>query len=382
VSAAVRPLRVLHVISGDLWAGAEVQAATLLAALRSDVIVAAALMNDGVLASRLRSLDIPVSILDESRLNGAQILLALRQLMLTWRPDVVHTHRTKENILGSLANRLAGNVPCVRTVHGASEDTSSGWRRRVKSGIAAVDRWCGSHLQQRIVAVSPELATKLKRRFAARQIVTIENGVDIAAVRTGVHPVEFRDRTSRALHIGISGRLVPVKRVDLFLECAALVRAARPECDWRFHVFGDGPLREQLERQAQRIDIDNITTFHGHRDDSVACLASLDALVICSDHEGLPMVLLEALVVGTPVLAHATGGMVDVLKDGAAGRLVHDHSAAGYAEALPLLIAAGVPDRATIRVPDRFTATHNKQAIESLYRQLSNPREMQAGRYG
>jgi L-malate glycosyltransferase len=382
VSAAARPLRVLHVISGDLWAGAEVQAATLLAALRSDVSVAAALMNDGVLAARLRSLDIPVNIFDEGRLNGAQILLALRQLMLTWQPDVVHTHRTKENILGSLANRLAGNVPCVRTVHGASEDTSSGWRRQVKSGIAAADRWCGSHLQQRIVAVSPELAIKLARRFAAQQIVTIENGIDIATVRGRVHPVEFRDRAPRALHVGISGRLVPVKRVDLFLECAALVRGARPETDWRFHVFGDGPLREELERQAQRIDIDNITTFHGHRDDSVACLASLDALVICSDHEGLPMVLLEALVVGTPILAHATGGMVDVLKDSAAGRLVHDHSAGAYAEALPLLIAAGVPDRAMNRVPDRYTATHNKQAIESLYRQLSNPREVRAGRYG
>jgi glycosyltransferase involved in cell wall biosynthesis len=382
VSAAARPLKVLHVISGDLWAGAEVQAATLLAALRSVVSVAAALMNDGVLAAQLRSLNIPVNIFDESRLNGAQILLALRQLMLTWQPDVVHTHRTKENILGSLANRLAGNVPCVRTVHGASEDTSSGWRRQVKSGIAAADRWCGSHLQQRIVAVSPELATKLARRFAARQIVTIENGIDIATVRARVHPVEFRDSAPRALHVGISGRLVPVKRVDLFLECAALVRAARPEHDWRFHVFGDGPLRGQLERQAQRIDIYNSTTFHGHRDDSVACLASLDALVICSDHEGLPMVLLEALVVGTPVLAHATGGMVDVLKDSVTGRVVHDHSAAGYAEALPLLIAAGVPDRATNRVPDRYTATHNKQAIESLYRQLSTPREVRAGRYG
>jgi glycosyltransferase involved in cell wall biosynthesis len=230
VSAAARPLKVLHVISGDLWAGAEVQAATLLAALRSDVSVAAALMNDGVLAAQLRSLNIPVNIFDESRLNGAQILLALRQLMLTWQPDVVHTHRTKENILGSLANRLAGNVPCVRTVHGASEDTSSGWRRQVKSGIAAADRWCGSHLQQRIVAVSPELATKLARRFAARQIVTIENGIDIATVRARVHPVEFRDSAPRALHVGISGRLVPVKRVDLFLECAALVRAAMVHC--------------------------------------------------------------------------------------------------------------------------------------------------------
>jgi glycosyltransferase involved in cell wall biosynthesis len=94
------------------------------------------------------------------------------------------------------------------------------------------------------------------------------------------------------------------------------------------------------------------------------------------------MVLLEALVVGTPVLAHATGGMVDVLKDSVTGRVVHDHSAAGYAEALPLLIAAGVPDRATNRVPDRYTATHNKQAIESLYRQLSTSREVRAGRYG
>src|SRR5277367_5793662 len=118
-------VRVLHIISGDLWAGAEAQAFTQLSALHeANVTVAAALLNEGELAARLRARGVPVTVLDESRLSGTGILLALRRLMREWRPDIVHTHRTKENILGSLANRLAGNVPSVRTVHGASEDKS------------------------------------------------------------------------------------------------------------------------------------------------------------------------------------------------------------------------------------------------------------------
>jgi L-malate glycosyltransferase len=366
-------LRVLHVISGDLWAGAEVQANTLITALSTEADVAVALMNDGVLASKLRTLGIPVNIFDERRLNGLQILLALRRLMVAWRPDIVHTHRTKENILGSLANRFAGNAPCLRTVHGASEDTSRGWRRKLKQALTYADRWCGTHLQQCVVAVSAELAAKLSTRFPNERIVTIENGIDSQDVLARVHPVDFRERTPAATHVGIMGRLMPVKRVDIFLDCAARLRQDEPARNWHFHVFGDGPLRQGLEQQAHRLALNDITTFHGHRDDSIACLAALDALVICSDHEGLPMVLLEALAVGTPVVAHATGGMTDVVEESSHGLLVEEHTASGYARATVSLLESAAAQRRTPSVPERLTAGHNERAFENLYRQLLRP---------
>src|SRR5690606_8407204 len=110
-------------ISGDLWAGAEAQAFALLSALsmQPEMSVAVALMNEGELARRLRSSNIPVTVIPESRLSFPRLLHKLRRLISDWRPDVIHTHRTKENILGSLANLTTGRAACIRTVHGADE---------------------------------------------------------------------------------------------------------------------------------------------------------------------------------------------------------------------------------------------------------------------
>jgi glycosyltransferase involved in cell wall biosynthesis len=365
-------LKVLHVISGDLWAGAEAQALTLLSALhRLDVVVAVALMNDGELAARLRSRGISVHIFDESRLNGAQILLALRRLMLEFRPNIVHTHRTKENILGSLANRLSCKAACVRTVHGDYEDSALDLRRISRQFILQLDRWSANHLQHRVIAASKELGEKLKKRFSPGRIVVIENGVDVDAVQRQVHSVDFRDQAPTATHIGIVGRLVPVKRMDLFLECAAILRDLNPARAWRFHIFGDGPLRNQLAEYAERLAIEDVVTFHGHRDDVIACLAALDVMTICSDHEGLPIVLLEAIVVDTPIVARATGGIIDVMGECGKGLLVRDHTAGGYADAIRAILERPEPWPRGVQFPERFTSAHNAQSVRHLYELLA-----------
>lgn len=350
-------MRVMHVISGDLWAGAEAQACTLLTALTQvpGLELHAVLMNDGELARRLRAAAVPVQILDERKLGGPRILSGLRRAMREWRPDVVHTHRTKENVLGSIAGLLSGGVPSVRTVHGATEHAPSLSER--------MNRWCGSYLQKRLIAVSKDLAGKLSGLYPRERIVVIENGIDVGLIRAQVRPAHVRDMHPAAAHVGIVGRLVPVKRVDLFLECAALLIKAGSR-SWHFHVVGDGPLRAELTTQAQRMGIAEHVTFHGQRDDSVSVLAELDCLLMCSDHEGLPMTALEALAVGTPIVAHAVGGLLELLP---AQSLVREHSASAYAEAIGRLVDAG---RSAFGAPfpAAFTADRNAAQVVSLYR--------------
>ena len=92
------PLIVLHVASGDRWAGAEVQLHTLLTHLnqRADIQARAVLLNEGEAAARLRASGVPVDILDESRLNGFQILLGLRRLLRRYRhASAIPTGRRK-----------------------------------------------------------------------------------------------------------------------------------------------------------------------------------------------------------------------------------------------------------------------------------------------
>src|SRR5690606_28932171 len=166
-----RRIKVMHIISGDLWAGAEVQAYTLLKFLREECDLHVVLMNHGELETRLAALGIPVTVIDESRHNSISILLKLRKLIMSVRPHIIHTHRQKENILGSLANFFCYRAPCVRTSHGASEFAAQGIRQLQ----VILDRLVGQYLQDAIISVSEDLARKLKVHFPARKIHIIKN---------------------------------------------------------------------------------------------------------------------------------------------------------------------------------------------------------------
>jgi L-malate glycosyltransferase len=366
-------LKVLHIASGDLWAGAEVQLYTLLSNLkkRDEISLHVALMNDGELSARLREQGITVNVFNETQLNSLQILVKLHGLMLSLKPDIVHTHRIKENILGSVVNLLATRAISVRTVHGAPEHPARGLAQLHKQVLAWLDIYTGRHLQDHIIAVSKNLQAPMAQLFGARKVAVIENGVDIASVQAAVHAVDFRIASTHARHIGIVGRLQPVKRVDLFLETAALLKQIEPETPWQFHVIGDGSLREALEQQAVNLGLAGSVTFHGHRNDSVACLAGLDALIMCSDHEGMPMTALESLAVGTPVLAHAVGGLNDALANGAGGLLVHGHTAQHYADGLLQLLRSDKEElrhKGLERLQDCYSSMHNAEQVANLYR--------------
>jgi len=369
-----RKLRILHIASGDLWAGAEVQAFTLISHLVRipNTEVATVLMNEGTLANKLRSIGVPVYMLDEQKVTSAWIFGCLCATLRTWRPDVIHTHREKENIIGSLANRLCWNVPSVRTIHGGREDSRltgrEGARRQV---IHALDRWCGSALQQKIIAVTRELGVQVRSEFPAEKIVVIENGVDIAAVRAEKGIAEFRAGEPEVTHIGIVGRLVQVKRVDLFLETAAALLRQFPLRGWRFHVFGEGPERFRLEGVSQRLQISDNVTFHGHRLDIATCMAGLDVLVICSDHEGLPMTALEAIALQVPTVAHTVGGLVEVVPR---EFLVARHEVAGYRDGiLRVLCPDGrvIAEKHASAILKRFSAQRNAERIYALYEQVT-----------
>jgi L-malate glycosyltransferase len=372
VTPCGRPIRVLHVASGDLWAGAEAQIYTLLRTLKSHASgmqVAAVLMNNGELAVRLRDCGVDVYTFNEGRIGTISILRNLRRLMRAWRPDIVHTHRTKENILGALANRMACSAPSVRTVHGASERSRKGMRGLRETLISRVDLWCARNLQQRVIAVSAELGQHLAATLPAERIAVIENGVDIAETRSRIQPVDFRIRMSDRVHVGLVGRLVPVKRVDMFIKMAAVLQRRHGQMLWHFHVFGDGPLRGTLEAQAKLEEGVNVT-FHGHRSDIIACLAGLDVLVICSDHEGLPMAALESLAVGTRIAAHAVGGLPDALAGTRSARLVHEHDPDAYAEAVWNLLSSRIDAMDNDAVAERVSAARNAERTYALYCQL------------
>lgn len=352
----------MHIISGDLWAGAEVQAYTLLKELRAECDLHVILMNPGELTDRLMALEIPVTILDETRMNAGKILLGMRKTMLSFRPDIIHTHRQKENILGAIANLLSVRAKSVRTSHGAPEIIPRG----IKQLQVHLDKFVGRSLQDAIIAVSSDLAQKLALHYPNEKIHIINNGIDSEALRQSKTTADFRLAAPDAIHIGIIGRLEPVKRVDIFLAMAAQLKGTSVY-DFRFHVIGEGRLKPELETAAHKLDVEAETIFHGHRRDMAACIGSLDFVVMCSDHEGTPMTALEALALGTPLIAHKIGGLTDVLEN-YPDFLVSDHSPEGYAAVIGKFLSNSLKKQ--FELPMRYKSEKNRDSTKSLYQVL------------
>lgn len=370
-------MKILHILSGDLWAGAEVQAFNLLTSLQQldGIEVSAITFNDGELSTRLAQQNIPVTVFDENTLDGLHLIGALQKYLRVHKPDVIHTHRFKENILGTIANRLSIRAISVRTTHGAPETKSGGWKNWPKRLLTRIDRWCGNNLQQRVIAVTAELAVKLQKQFGYRRVTVIENGIDFDALLRIAEQTSVSQFESDKIHIALIGRLVPVKRIDLFLKIAALLQKQMPQKSWQFHIFGEGPLRSTLVDQAHALDVEDIALFHGQRDDIAACMSRMNALIMCSDHEGLPMTLLEAMAIGTPIAGHAVGGIAQLLHNGAYGWPVLDHQAEAYADAIIEILDNPTERRLrTIAAKDNVLTHYSAQLCAQkhahLYREL------------
>lgn len=367
-------LKILHIASGDRWAGAEVQLYTLVRASVQMVPtenLAVILLNQGTLAEKLQKIGVKVYILDESTLGSLRILWEMISLIREIQPDIVHTHRSKENILGAIASLIGNRAICLRTSHGAPEYSARG----IKAIIPKLDQWVGKHLQAAIIAVSDELKHKLRRHFPTQNITVIANGIDCEYTQ------QLADSTAKQTtfdpdyyHIGLIGRLEPVKRGDLFIEIARIVTSQEDSRRWRFHIFGDGSEREKLERLSRAYQLDETVVFHGHSETIHPYIAALDAVIMCSDHEGLPMTALECLCLKTPLIAHKTGGLASLLADNCG--IAVPHAVPAYVAAVDALFANAEQrlnyiENGQKKIEQTYSAAINARNVLKLYRQLA-----------
>jgi len=385
-------IKVIHIASGDRWAGAEAQVFTLLKTLnqRSDISVYAVILNEGELANKLQKVGINTTVLNEAQLSSWQILLRLRALFQAIQPNIIHTHRLKENVLASIANLINNakasvtaqsatprtKAALVATIHGDSEHHHPLWKLQ-KNAPQWINWLCTRFFYKKLIAVSKDLAEKLSKKYPQHLLQVIENGIDIEAVQQAANSSHFATDPNIQHHIGIAGRLEQVKRVDIFLDTAKLLINSSPKNTWHFHIFGEGSLEATLKAQTQTNAITKNVTFHGHRNDIASCLKAMDCLIMCSDHEGLPMTPLESIAVGTPVVAHSVGGLVDIIGEYCGGALVADHQPQGYAQAVSQLFSneqqlENSKKNGLERIERSYTAQTNSQTLFSVYQALTS----------
>jgi len=245
----------------------------------------------------------------------------LRALARGWRPDVVHTHTSKAGWLGRLAVRGCG-VMVVHTFHG--HVLADYFPRPVGWALARLERRLAAATHA-LIAVSASCADELaalgiapRARFAVvPPAVPVETPLSRAASRVALGlPVDGPVAVC-------VGRLVPIKRVRLFLD------ALRAQPTWRGDVIGSGPLQAELAAAAPP----NVR-FLGSRPDVAQLLGAYDCLVVPSQREGLPLVAVEAARAGVPVAGFDVPGTSDALA-AAAGELAREGTGgAGLAAAM------------------------------------------------
>jgi glycosyltransferase involved in cell wall biosynthesis len=134
--------------------------------------------------------------------------------------------------------------------------------------------------------------------------------------------------------VGFAGRLTAQKSLELALRAVAAVPGVT------LAVLGDGPERQVLERRAGELGLDGRVRFlgRGDRDDVLRLFRACDAALLSSSWENFPHTVVEALAVGTPVLATAVGGVPEIVRDGENGLLVPPGDADALATALSRLV--------------------------------------------
>ena len=373
----VKTINVCHLASGDLWAGAEVQLATLIAGLKNfpDVRLTAILLNSGILADRLRACGIPVRIFEERSHNAVQLLFQIRRILAEERFDIFHTHRYKENILGGLAGAMVGVPHQIRTVHGMGEPFVG--FRSVKSKVyRMLDMLVARSLVKMSIAVSCDIERQLSARYGADRVVMIHNGIDCDRLQLTTSPAAVRQRlgvdvTHRL--IGSVGRLTPVKGYQYLL--GAYRRIAERDSLVRLVLVGDGPERLRLESLAREYGIDGKVIFYGFTSDVGEILAALDVFVLSSLHEGISISLLESMALGIPSVVTAVGGNPEIVRHNETGLLVPPLDEPALADAIVSLLnnpgrAATMREAGKKLVESEFSKDAMATRVHALYRRL------------
>jgi glycosyltransferase involved in cell wall biosynthesis len=313
----MRALGIAHVLSSFGMGGQERVALDLAARQRARghrvIAISLAPLPDGPIADSFHAAQVRTETIPKGSGVDATLPVRLANCLTAEHIDVVHTHNPHALIYGAPAANLA-RAAAVHSKHGINPDSA---RRLLLRRVA-------STLVDAYVAVTPSLEriAREQRECDPGLLHVIPNGIDVQRFTPNR---EARRAVRAELGIpegawvaGTVGRLAPEKNQTLF------VRAMAPLLDERRHlvVVGDGPERAALDESIAATWRPQLCHATGGRNDVERLLAAFDAFVLTSKTEGLPLVLLEAMAMGLPVVSTAVGGIPDLIEDGVTGYLV------------------------------------------------------------
>lgn len=296
----------------------------------------------------------------------------LVQYLRSGHIDLLCTHGYKSNVVGHFAAKHA-NVPWVPFVRDFTAET---WQvslyERLERSLLLRSPW--------VVCVSAAQARELGRmRKGRRAPLVIQNAV-LTPRDTGLsqEPIPTRGElgfTGRAFVFGAAGRFSREKGHRFLLEAFALLHKMLPGQPVELLLLGEGREETALRAQARRLGIEPRVCFAGFQPRPSAWMKVMDCMVQPSVTEGTPNSILEAMLLGVPVIATAVGGVPDVIESGRTGLLVEPNSPVALAEAMKKMIRSA-PLRKQLavdakhHVEQNFTPKRQRNLLEMLYKTM------------
>src|SRR5579859_1982562 len=277
-----------------------------------------------------------------SPIGVAQSARHIRRLIVEQRIDLVHSFSATASVAINLAlrGRGANGLDGVRVVSSPMGLQNSPRELPVTTWLR---NWFLALGAEQILVISPEIRRHLRRVGAADQTLVDFNfvGLDVDTFQQSPddYPSVRREFgfPPEALVVSTIGALHPRKSHELFVEAAVAVSKAEPRA--RFMVIGEGDLRSELELLARAKGLADRLQFTGVRSDVARLLSATDVYVKPGVVEGfIGITVLEALVLGKPVVAFETEDVKLVLSDGETGLIAPNGEVASLAERIVYLL--------------------------------------------
>ncbi len=251
--------------------------------------------------------------------------------------DLVHAHGLKA---GWLASSLRPRLPLVVTVHNLVLPEVVG---RFAPALQLLEAALLTRADV-VIAVSGQIGRRFSGLSGAGRIQVVAPTSPLSRARRPADEVRAGLGVSEGERLIVSiGRLHAQKGFDLLVEAMAELYQHWPEV--RLAIVGAGPAEGELRRQVSALGLDDIVTLVGPRTGAADELAAADVMVLASRWEGWPLVVAEAVALGTPVVATAVGGVPDMIVNGVTGRLVDPGDPVALAGAIEATLADPVAAR-------------------------------------
>jgi glycosyltransferase involved in cell wall biosynthesis len=371
-------VRILHLIATDFVGGPEKQILNhVLDASSSEREMWVGSFRDGpdrtAILKRAEELGLPALEIRRGKFDPRAVLELVRSLQRQ-EISLLCSYGYKADILGWLASRLAG-CPQIAFVRGWTAET---WRVRQYERL---DRFVLCRVDWVACVSRPQAEGLRSKREGRHPPIVIPNAVlfPLAEVRL---PLDRRPTRSAlglpegAFVVGAVGRLSVEKGHRYLLDAAPVLAPRIPHL--RIVLLGEGRERPQLERQTARLGVQEQVLFAGFRSDVQSWIQACDVIVNPSLTEGMPNAVLEAMALGTPVVATAVGGVPDMIEDGVSGLLVSPGDPSALARAVLDLFADSskalrLARAAQIQI-QKFSPAHQRRLLLDLYAKVLQSR--------